>query len=112
MRIFFVLICFLILVLSIFFVKSIDNDSENLLVKGKNYISFSGIDPLYVSDLIKLNPGIEVVSYGEGEDTFGYVNVFGGIGKNFIIRDLQEYEIISKEDTALIFPNDIKENAG
>jgi hypothetical protein len=52
----------------------------------------------YVSDLVRLYPEIETISYIEGNETIGYVNVFGGIGTNFFIEANKSYEIVlSKE---------------
>jgi hypothetical protein len=74
------------------------------LKKGKNYIAFNLTQPFYVKTLIELNPNIEAVSYRQGNGTYGYVNAFNGIGKNFIIEN-KEYEIIVNQDTNLVLPD-------
>ena len=74
------------------------------LTKGKNVLILNVSSPFYVKTLVKLNPKIDVISYKEGNKTIGYVNVFGGIGENFIIQKNREYEIIVKENTTLVLP--------
>lgn len=96
-------IVFLFLILS-FIIISSQNIFSADLVKGKNYIQLNVTEPFYVETLVKLNPTIEVISYKEGNETIGYVNVFNGVGKNFIIEN-REYEIVVKENTNLIIPN-------
>ena len=101
-------IILLICVLGVFLlvgVKSLDLNGSYELAAGKNVVNLSGINPFYVADLVKLNPEIEVVSFVGGENVVGYVNVFGGIGDNFPVRD-GTYEIIVSEDITLDLPND------
>jgi len=74
------------------------------LSKGKNLIMLNITEPFYVETLIKLNPSIEVVSYIENNESIGYVNVYGGIGKNFIMREGTEYEIIVSDNAGLVLP--------
>jgi len=74
------------------------------LSKGKNFVVFNFTEPFYAETLIKLNPSIEAISYTENNKTIGYVNVFGGVGKNFIIQKNKKYEIIVKENSTLILP--------
>jgi len=74
------------------------------LVGGKNAIEFDLGQPIYAETLVKLNPSIEAISYTENNKTIGYVNIFGGIGKNFIIEKGKQYEVIVKEDLDLVLP--------
>lgn len=92
------------IVLGVFGVNSLVLDNSYDLVQGKNIVTFNEINPFYVEDLIKLNPEIEVVSYNGDERTIGYVNIYGGLGTNFVIRDAT-YEIIVKGNTTLFLPN-------
>lgn len=85
-------------------VNSFEIDHSYELVQGKNTVSFYGINPFYVEDLIKLNPDIEVVSYGNYDVSVGYINVFGGVGRNFVVSE-GSYEIIVSRDISLILPN-------
>ncbi len=69
-----------------------------VISEGKNIINTSlEFSPIYVEDLIKLFPDITTVSYTEKEREVGYVNVFGGIGENFIILPNKTYEITSQK---------------
>jgi len=80
------------------------------LLKGKNNITLNGTELFYVSDLVKINPDIEVVSYKEDGITVGYVNVYGGIGENFIVFSNKEYEIIVSNNMNLILPYQEEKN--
>ncbi len=94
----------IVFVFCIFMGRSISLDDSYELVKGKNFVNFENVNPFYVSDLVKLNPGIEVVSYSLDNFTFGYVNLFEGLGKNFVVKE-GVYEIVVREDTTLVVPN-------
>ena len=72
------------------------------LIKGKNNISFDFAPNLYASDLVKAYPEIISISYIENEKSLGYVNVFGGIGKDFPIQGNESYEIIVSKNITLI----------
>ena len=90
----------------VFAISLIISSKENLsieLSKGKNYVRLNVSELFYVETLVKLNPLIEAVSYKEENETIGYVNIFKGVGKNFVIQD-REYEIVAKESTNLILP--------
>src|SRR3989344_7331194 len=75
------------------------NASESILIDGKNYVTFDM--PKNVADLVKKNPDIEYASYHDVflDETIGYVNVFGGLGKNFVLNPGKIYEIHVKKDT-------------
>jgi len=49
--------------------------------------------PKYVSDFVSENPSIQSVTLIENGRSYGYVNVFGGVGRNFIIEQGKEYEV-------------------
>jgi len=97
---------FFILILAIFAIGGIiiaDNFGGGIrLEEGKNIINV-GIEsnPIYVTDLIKLYPEINTITYNESGEEKGYVNAFGGIGENFIIYPNQTYEIIAKKEVIL-----------
>ncbi len=76
------------------------------LTKGKNNVMFQ-TDSLYVQDLIAAYPSIETVSYYDSflGTQLGYVNVFGGVGRNFLLVPGQQYEIVLSEDTIFILPS-------
>jgi hypothetical protein len=99
----FAVICLLVLIT--FMVISSEEVNTLKLIKGKNFIQFNITQPFYVKTFIELNPQIEVISFKKDNKTFGYVNVFSGIGDNFIVQKNIEYEIIAKENVSIIFPN-------
>ena len=76
------------------------------LQKGQNslLINFSLERFVYAADIIYFNPDVEVISFQESNKTIGYVNVFGGIGKNFMIEQNKTYEVISSRKINLIIP--------
>lgn len=98
----FVLIC-IILLLEISGILLAEEFEEDIkLYEGKNIVNFSfEFNPMYASDLIKLNPEIETITKNNTIDGSGYVNVFGGIGENFIISPNGIYEITTKQDSIL-----------
>jgi hypothetical protein len=79
-------------------------NSTNLMM-GKNHVRFNMIEPFYVKDLVKWNPSITVVSYTEENKTIGYVNLFNGLGENFIIENNKDYEVILNKDINLVLPS-------
>jgi hypothetical protein len=93
----------LILIFSLTAIFSEDGDSINL-VEGKNILKLDSAKPFYAKTLFLLNPGLDAISYTKDNETIGYVNVFGGVGENFIIFENQEYEVIARENLSLILP--------
>ena len=72
------------------------------LEKGKNTINFGfEFSPFYVGDLIKAYPEISTITYNESEQEVGYVNVFGGIGENFVIYPNKTYEVTTSKEVVL-----------
>jgi hypothetical protein len=72
------------------------------LAEGKNVININfGFNPFYVEDLVKIYPEITTVTYNDSEKELGYVNVFGGIGDNFMIYPNQTYEITTRKEVTL-----------
>jgi hypothetical protein len=72
------------------------------LEKGKNYLvfNFTIFRFIYASEIVS-NPEIQAISYKENNKTIGYLNAFGGIGKNFQINSDTVYEIITKKEVNL-----------
>jgi len=97
------LLIFFTLIFSLIGVFSENINSLNFS-DGKNFIELNFTEPFYVESLIKLNPSIEVISYTENNETIGYINVFGGIGDNFIIQKNKKYEVIVRGDSTLVLP--------
>ena len=71
------------------------------LKKGKNYVELNFTS--YAKNLVVHNSNIEYISYNDKflGKSYGYVNVFGGIGSNFAIIPGETYEIAVKEDMEL-----------
>jgi len=95
---------FLTLAISIMLVSSLSSSSGILVREGKNRVVFNVTNSFNASTLVKLNPEVEVVSYKEGNVTFGYVNFMKGIGDDFEIMNGMSYEIYSSENSTLILP--------
>ena len=55
----------------------------------------------YVSELIDKNPEIQSISISEYGQTFGYVNILGGVGTNFLVEPNREYEIYTNQSTTI-----------
>ena len=95
-------------IISLFWIISIISSysiSSINLIEGKNVIIFNNSKELFVKTLIELNPKIDVVSYRYDNRTIGYINIFNGVGDNFVIQPDMQYEIISKENITLILPD-------
>jgi hypothetical protein len=72
------------------------------LSEGKNFINLSfEFNPIYVEDFIRAYPEITTVTYNNGTEEIGYVNIFGGIGENFVIYPNQIYEINTNQEVIL-----------
>ena len=74
------------------------------LFDGKNIVEFNSAGPFYVKTFVELNPSIEVISYIGDNETIGYINIFGGIGDNFIIQENRKYEIVVRENLTVVLP--------
>lgn len=94
----------LIAVALIFGVVAENIPSNKEAEKGKNLVEFG--EEIYAKQLVILNPHIEYIAcYDEylGKQ-LAFVNVFGGIGQNFLIVPEEECEISFKYDTNLLLP--------
>ncbi len=96
------IIIFIIVLLTM--AKSLQEFSSMELIKGSNQIEFNINKPFHVDTLVKLNPEIEAVSYEDEKNSFGYVNIHEGIGRNFIIEN-KSYEIFVSKNITLILPD-------
>lgn len=79
-----------------------DTDTGVILVEGRN--QFVTERAILVKELVVLNPEIEYVSYFDEflNKQIAYVNVFGGVGNNFLIEPMKVYEISVKEEIELV----------
>lgn len=82
--------------------ESHDRDSGIYLEKGRNLIEIERA--VLVRELVVLNPEIEYVSYVDEflNKPIAYVNAFGGLGDNFLVRPGEVYEISVSEDIELV----------
>jgi len=92
---------FLVLVLSLTTIIA-ENPLEVQIPEGEYNLTISEYFPsIYASELIKENPEIKSIPIQEYGQTFGYLNILGGIGTNFLIEPNRNYEIYTNQ-TALI----------
>ena len=77
------------------------------LTHGKNIVVFENYTlGIYASHIIELNRDIQLISYFDeslGRDV-GYVNVFGGIGNNFLILPNVNYGVFTEKNITLYVP--------
>lgn len=79
---------------------------ETMLTKGENEISMPiDFSPLYASDLVNAYPEIIMITYMNEpaikenvREEIGYVNIFGGVGEDFIIYGNVTYFITVEKD--------------
>ncbi|MBD3253354.1 hypothetical protein GF386_06480 [Candidatus Pacearchaeota archaeon] len=102
-KLLFIAIFVVFLIICSFIILSME-ENNLYLVEGKNNIVINDSEPFYVKTLVELNQDIEVVSCKNEDYDFGYVNVFGGVGENFIIYPNKKYEIIANKDFNLVLP--------
>lgn len=98
----FITITIALILFSLILISSQDIYSADLK-KGKNTLYINISQPIYAKTLIKLNPCIEVISFKENNQTIGYINIYNGLGENFVVEQ-REYEVIVSKDTNLILP--------
>ena len=110
-----IVLCLIVCILSFSMIFAVGNNNDNgnddtqnntqennMLYAGKNNVTTSeAFRPIYVQDFMRQYPDIEVISYKDGEDTKGFVNVFGGIGENFIMRENRQYEFIVTQNITM-----------
>lgn len=97
-KIIFLILFIVVLFISLSFAYKL-NSLE--LEKGKNKISFN-VTNMYARDIVKAYPkSIESITYKQGNESYGFVNVFGGIGKNFALEENKSYEINSKKNITI-----------
>ncbi len=95
------IIVFVLIAFGILAVANAEND-EIKLQKGRNYITLK--EGMYAEELVRLNKDIEYINYFDEflNESIGYVNIFGGIGKNFFMEPDKTYEIGASNETTLI----------
>ncbi|MGY4884737.1 MAG: hypothetical protein ACP5NZ_04130 [Nanobdellota archaeon] len=94
----------ILLILSITGIIFAEEFKKGIEVKeGQNLLNLSNeFEPIYVQDLVKIYPEISTVTYIDSfGEKYGYVNVFGGIGQNFVVYPNSIYEITTKQNIDL-----------
>jgi hypothetical protein len=71
-------------------IESLANEKTNLTVN--DYFP-----SIYASELIEKYPQIQSISIERYGQTYGYLNILGGIGTNLLIEPYETYEIQSNE---------------
>ncbi|MEK6915737.1 MAG: hypothetical protein AABW89_04325 [Nanoarchaeota archaeon] len=103
-----ILLVISILVIISFNVSGTNGNPIADLKEGKNNFIFnqSNID-FTVTDLIELNPSISMVVYYDSslKKEIARLNIFGGIGNNFIIHSGINYTFYAEEDFILKVPS-------
>jgi hypothetical protein len=97
------ILVFLVIVLGISGIIIAEEFKEGIkLHEGKNTVNISfEFNPIYASDLALIYPEIATITYNDSQKDIGYVNVFGGIGDNFVIYPDRIYEITVKKEVNL-----------
>lgn len=91
------------ILLSVFLTLAVNGIDKGITLEvGKNQVIIpedSDYFEIYASDITALNPDIEYIHYQDSflNQSLGYVNVFGGIGDNFLVKSGESYEIGSKK---------------
>jgi hypothetical protein len=104
MKILLIIFITLILISLVSPIMIIEQEDPGYIIKigpGKVLVSFNDSRDLYAKDIILANPEIDYISYTEENKTIGYVNIFHGVGKNFLIEENKVYEIFVKEEINL-----------
>ena len=91
--------CGLLLLLSSFSRAMVDTKNNNFVTKNITV----GRD-MTVREFILNNPGVKSITYKNDflNESYGFLNVFGGVGKNFIMYPGEIYEINIEKNTTLI----------
>lgn len=78
-----------------------EEDTGIVLEKGRNEVQLDRA--ILVKELVVLNPEIEYVSYNDEflNKQISYLNVFGGVGNNFLMEPGKVYEISVRKEIEL-----------
>ena len=71
------------------------------IVEGRNNFSGHEFEPFYAKDFVLNNPEIVSISYSVSGNSYGFLDVFGGIGTNFVVVPEIEYEVVARENVTL-----------
>jgi O-glycosyl hydrolase len=90
------------MVLIMGFIIIAEPSGENIEIKkGKNNLTIPLTTYIDAKTLTEIYPEIEVISYEKNGKSIGYVNVFNGIGKNFVLESNKTYEVISNKNITI-----------
>lgn len=83
-----------------------DNPIDLTLSQGKNsFLIEEYFESRYASELMLEYPEIQSISISEYGNSFGYINVMGGIGSNILIESNREYEIYTEKNITINLKN-------
>ncbi len=91
------------IILSILLTTYAVNSLEFLkLEKGKNLVNWSINQEISAKQLIINYPDIRTITYyDENNESHGFVNIFSGIGENFVLVAGNQYQIDTKEEVLI-----------
>jgi len=97
-----IILIFSLGIIGILFAEDFNLNDGIRLNKGENIINTSAeFNPIYASELVRIFPEIATIIYNDSGEEIGYVNVFGGIGDNFIVLPNKTYEITTTKEVIL-----------
>ena len=83
-----------------------DNPVDLTLSQGKNsFLIEEHFESRYASELMLEYPEIQSISISEYGNSFGYINIMGGIGSNILIESNREYEIYTEKNITINLKN-------
>jgi hypothetical protein len=95
----------LILMFAVLLLKVFSEEATSMEVPtGTGLILLNSTCSFYSDQFIRLNPCVQAISYSENGESIGYVNVFGGIGKNFIVMEGKSYNVSVGENCSFMLP--------
>ena len=96
----------LALVLMTVIATAFQNPIEINIQEGKNnFTATEYLAPITAAELIQEYPQIKSISTNIYGNTYGFVNIMGGIGSNIIIESGKTYEIYSEENITITLNN-------
>ncbi|RMD45310.1 hypothetical protein D6829_02595 [Candidatus Pacearchaeota archaeon] len=102
-----IILCAVVLVFFVAAIGFAQSPAPTLELKeGKNNFTVNEFFyPQYASDFVAKHPEIQTITLKEFGRSYGYVNVFGGIGTNFLIEAGKEYEVYVSKPVNITLQN-------
>ncbi len=93
---------FLVIILSLTTIIAENPLSIEIFEGESNFTIEEYFPSIYASQLIEKYPSIQSISTEEYGQTFGYINLFGGVGTNFQIDPAKTYKIFTSENITVV----------